>query len=197
MTINPLSATQTSSLIDSKSKPKQGTNSASFANKLTCASKSNQDKIQLSANQSGQTASITEAGRESTGKETLSAAQKKYLREKYHLADSSDLSSSQLNSLLADLTNDGALSYQDYRRAHLHPITPPGTVVITTRTSDGTLLSTSGNYAGYYQNVIQGEQEDADYIKKNYGIGPSADYYDCINAHQRIEDLLDDLYKAV
>ncbi|WP_411677074.1 hypothetical protein, partial [Caproicibacter sp.] len=183
MTINPLSATQIASLIDSKSKPKQGTSSASFAEKLNSASKSNQDTVQLSENQSGQTANITEAGRNSTGTKTLTAAQKQYLREKYHLADSSGLSDSQLNSLLADLTNDGALSYQDYRRAHIRvcALLPSGAVFpLGTPFPSG---KTSGNYAGYYQKIIQGEQEGADYIKENYGIDPSADYYDCINAH--------------
>ncbi len=118
--------------------------------------------------------------------------QKQYLRDKYHLTDSSDLSGSELNQLLIELTNDGALSYQDYRLADAVPTTPAGTVAISSQESAKDLFSSSRNYSEYFQNVIDGEKEETGYVKEHYGVEASS-YGKCAEAHQRIENLLNSL----
>jgi hypothetical protein len=59
---------------------------------------------------------LTEAGKNSKGGQELTNVQKQYLRDKYDLSTLTDRKS---DTLLAELTNMGVLSYRDYRLSHL------------------------------------------------------------------------------
>lgn len=59
---------------------------------------------------------LTEAGKDSKGGKELTNVQKQYLRDKYDL---STLTDKKGDTLLAELTNMGVLSYRDYRLSHL------------------------------------------------------------------------------
>jgi hypothetical protein len=196
MMINSLSSIEINGLSDFGNSTKKSTKSGTFADAFQSVSqqlKEKQDVIQLSAQDTGNSAAITDSGKKSTGGNSLTEVQKQYLRDKYHLSDSSGLSETELDHLLTDLTNEGALSYQDYRLAGACPTTPEGVAVVSTQKPTGELLSSSGNYGEFFGQVVQGEKSDADYIREKYGIEAPSAYHDCIEAHQRIENLLNSL----
>lgn len=195
MMINSLSSMGTNRSMRLSNGITKDTNSGTFVSALQSASqqaKENQDSVQFSAQSTGNVPTLTDDAKNSTGEKTLTDVQKQYLRDKYHLSDSSDLSESELNQLLIELTNDGALSYQDYRLADAAPTTPAGTVAISSQESAKDLFSSSRNYSEYFQNVIDGEKEEAGNIREHYGVEASS-YGKCVEAHQRIENLLNSL----
>ena len=141
---------------------KNSSDKASFSTML------GKDSVQISAEG---TPVITEAGRNSTGKHTLTDVEKQYLRQKY---DVSDLSDSQEDSLLVELTNMGALSYQDYKRANIC-IGPDKPITVRLGQTDVLEKLSRNNAAESYREQLLDEVEGKKCVQSE---GHSGEEYD-------------------
>ena len=99
------------------------------------------DSIQISAEKAaGGSPVLTEAGKNSKGTHVLTDIEKQYLKGKYNV---SDLSESEQDSLLTELTNMGALSSQDTSGSRVEYLGPTG-VLTTENGSDSMRCKLSG-----------------------------------------------------
>lgn len=166
-----------------------------FQKCLTKASQSGKfqnDTTQISTwNSADDTPVITEAGKKSKGDQTLTDVQKQYLKEKYNVLD---LPQSKQDELLKELTNMGALSYQDYKMSHLSVISVsalPMTVCLG-KTEDLEGLSPN-NQAEKYRELLLFEETGRKVTKQSEGTVAAAQYDPYIGAHRKIYNLLQSL----
>jgi hypothetical protein len=163
-----------------------------FSNVLKSSSAAPEETADELAESAGKPSGITESGRNSTGANKLTDVQKQYLKDQY---DMGGLSDQEFDSLLADLTNMGALSYQDYRLAHMMSahIGPSGIVYFGTRDSNEQEAPVSGDAVTNFRQANRQEAKYADYARVWLGVGPSNGVSKTAAAHRRIEELLEEL----
>lgn len=181
-----------------KAQAKKEQDSFSDALKSAFGEKTGRDTVHL-AQKTAESSAITEKGKASTGAKELTDVQKQYLKGKYNLGG---LSESQFNSLLADLTNMGTLSYQDYKLANLTVayVGPNRVGQVTCHRAgekERNSASASNNYAAYYRQLNREEQKQIAYAATQGGAEPIGMAGKCTAAHRRIEELLDELMREI
>ena len=181
-----------------KAQTKKEQDSFSDALKSAFGKEAGCDTVRL-AQKIEESSGITEKGMASTGANELTDVKKQYLKGKYNLGG---LSESQFDSLLADLTNLGALSYQDYKLANLTVVYlgPNGVGQATCHRAgekERNSVSASNNYAAYYRQLNREEQKQIAYAATQGGAEPTGIAGKCTAAHRRIEELLDELMQSM
>ena len=151
------------------------------------AASSNTDQVSISS-VSDWLAGITNEGKNSTGDKKLTDEQKKYLSQKY---DVTDMPASQRQSLLGELTNMGALSFDDYKLSHMRTVP----AICTTRVYNPSADWSTSNTLAYYKTISQQELEDYDTVFQATG-KKQDDLKEFSASHSRIEDLLQSLVRT-
>lgn len=133
---------------------------------------------------------ITQEGKDSKGDKQLTEAQRKYLSQKYNVKD---MPASQRQSLLGELTNMGALSFEDYRLSHLRPVPPEGVAI--TRVYNPSADGSCRDVVAYYKSIAQQELEDGDTVFQATGKRQN-NFKEFSASHSRVADLLQTLIRT-
>lgn len=145
---------------------------------------------------------ITQGGKDSKGDKQLTEAQRKYLSQKYNVKD---MPASQRQSLLAELANMGALSFEDYKMSDLRPLPPEGVMLggiydSSTGEIKGRVYNPAADWPtrdvlAHYKTISQQETEDYDYIYHTTGKKQN-NFKEFSASHSRVADLLQTLVRA-